>query len=273
MFPQDLGAHCVGRASPHHIELHNESHTFRGFISCLGKQLGWSVDGPEIIVEESTPSPETDKQPDATSEGPTFEETAFTESPGTESSKEEAPTPEYMKVLREAGAWIHGDTPPTPPPCSFEQFLPQRGVGMLTAQYGCGKTHIVVDLAVAFAAQAEMRFAGRKRLRRGGAVIVEFEESAVPIRVACAAKHRGVDDEILPLMTLKGAPPVLHRKKINASAVKWYREKLNAAQQKFQAEFNLPLAMVGIDPLIDAADFQDENDASEANRAMCRSVA
>jgi signal transduction histidine kinase len=69
-------------------------------------------------------------------------------------------------------------------------------------------------------------------------------------------------------MTLKGAPPVLHRKKINASAVKWYREKLIAAQQKFQAEFNLPLAMVGIDPLIDAADFQDENDASEANRAM-----
>src|SRR5262249_224766 len=204
------------------------------------------------------------KKAEQTSEGPTFEETAFTEPP-----KEEAPTPEYMKILHEAGAWFHGSTPPTPPPCSFERFLPQRGVGMLVGQYASCKTHILVDLGVSFAAQADMKFAGCKRLRRGGVVIVEFEESAVPIRVACAAKYRGVDDhETLPLMTLTGAPPILRRQKIDPTAMKWYREKLNAAQQKFQTESNLPLVMVGIDPLIDAADFQNENDASEANRAM-----
>jgi hypothetical protein len=226
----------------------------------LDQQLGWSAGGPEIVINATTEAHEPKQE---TSEsGPTIEETAFTEEP------EDKPEPEYERILREAGAWIHGDAPPPAPQCSFERFLPQKGVGMLIGQYGSGKTHIIVDLGVAFATQMETKFAGRKRLRRGGVVIVEFEESAVPIRIACAAKHRGIEGETLPIMTLSGAPPVLIRKKVNANAIKWYREKLGAAQQLFQQKFDLPLAMVGIDPLIDAADFLDENDAAEANRAM-----
>src|SRR5262249_4226273 len=157
----------------------------------LDKQLGWSAGGPEIIIDKETSKSHSEKDEQATrSEGPTFEETAFTEPPREESPRiEENEPPEYMKILHEAGAWFHGSIPPTPPPCSFERFLPQRGVGMLVGQYGSCKTHILVDLGVSFAAQADMKFAGRKRLRRGGVVIVEFEESAGPIRVACAAKH------------------------------------------------------------------------------------
>src|SRR5262249_29699932 len=52
------------------------------------------------------------------------------------------------------------------------------------------------------------------------------------------------------------------------TTVKWYRTILGAAQRHFQRKFNLPLAMVGIDPLIDATGAEQENSADETNEAM-----
>src|SRR5262249_5241741 len=77
-------------------------------VAWLDKQLSWSAGGPEIIIDKDASEPRS-KKAEQISEGPTFEETAFTEPP-----KEEASTPEYMKILHEAGAWFHGSTPPTP---------------------------------------------------------------------------------------------------------------------------------------------------------------
>jgi hypothetical protein len=172
------------------------------------------------------------------------------------------------QTLIEAGAWLHGSAPPPVPECSFERFLPKVGAGTLVAQYGCHKTHVITDLAVAFASPDEgSTFAGRKRMRRCGAVLIEFENSGIPLRVACAAKHRRTQGA-LPLMALPSAPPIVMRKKVNPEAVRWYRKVLGAAQRMFQKRFGLPLGMVGIDPLIDAADLENENDNSEANRAM-----
>jgi hypothetical protein len=175
---------------------------------------------------------------------------------------------EDERTLIEAGAWLHGSAPPPVPRCSFERFLPEVGAGTLVAQYGCHKTHVITDLAVAFATpDEESTFAGRKRMRRGGVVLIEFENSGIPLRVACAAKHRRAQG-VLPLMALPSAPPIIIGKKVNPEAIKWYRKVLSAAQRTFQKRFRLPLVMVGIDPLIDAADLENENDNSEANRAM-----
>jgi hypothetical protein len=182
--------------------------------------------------------------------------------------EEKADEEDDERTLIEAGAWLHGSTPPPIPKCSFERFLPEVGAGTLVAQYGCHKTHVITDLSVAFAApDEESTFAGRKRMRRGGVVLIEFENSGIPLRVACAAKHRRTQGA-LPLMALPSAPPIIMRKKVNPEAVKWYRKVLSAAQRTFQKRFGLPLGMVGIDPLIDAADLENENDNSEANRAM-----
>jgi hypothetical protein len=173
------------------------------------------------------------------------------------------------KILKEAGAWFHGDTAPPVPECSFERFLPVKGAGSLVAQFGCNKTHIMVDLGVAFSCDGlDVMFAGRKRLRRGGVVLIEFEESEIPLRVACAAKHRGVPAGALPLMSFPTAPPMLLKKKLNPAAVKWYRTILGAAQRRFERKFGLPLAMVGVDPLIDAGGIENENDSIECNEAM-----
>jgi hypothetical protein len=173
------------------------------------------------------------------------------------------------KLLKDAGAWFHGDVAPPVPECSFERFLPVKGAGSLVAQFGCNKTHVMVDLGVAFSCDGvDVTFAGRKRLRRGGVVLVEFEESEIPLRVACAAKHRGVPTGALPLMSFPTAPPMLLKKRVNPAAMKWYRTILGAAQRRFERKFGLPLAMLGVDPLIDAGGIEDENNSIECNEAM-----
>jgi hypothetical protein len=199
-------------------------------------------------------------------------QTSFTDTPSnagaaTESvSSTEEPVEAALKVLAGAGAWLHGNELPPPQECSFDQLLPLVGVGTLDGQYGCHKTHLLVDAAVAFTCTPESYFAGKKRLRRGGAVIIETEYSDIPLRVACAAKHRDIDEK-LPLVSLPEVPPMLAKKQVNPRTMHWYRTILKAAQVYFKWWFDLPLAFVGIDPLIDAFGAESENSAEEANEA------
>jgi hypothetical protein len=139
----------------------------------------------------------------------------------------------------------------------------------LSPKTGCRKTFLAVDLCVAGSAETgDTNWAGRKRLRRGGSVIIELEYSQIPIRVAAARKHRSCTDERLPLMAFTEAPSILQNKKVNKKAVEWYRTVLKAAHRYFMRKFGLPLAYVQVDPLIDAAGYDNENDNVEAHKAM-----
>jgi hypothetical protein len=108
-----------------------------------------------------------------------------------------------------------------------------------------------------------MSFAGRKRLLRGGVILIEFEYSDIDTRVRCAAKMREVESEQLPVIMFTDAPPLLINKRLSRSAIKWYEKVLGAGQRYFRSRFNLPLMLVGIDPLIDAGGYESENDAPE----------
>jgi AAA domain/Bifunctional DNA primase/polymerase, N-terminal len=171
-------------------------------------------------------------------------------------------------ILRSAGVWLHGETPPPEPLCSFERFLPLNGAGSIVAQTGCRKTFLAVDLCVANCAETgDTSFAGRKRFRRGGSVIIEFEHSDIPIRVETAKKKRQCTDEVLPLMAFTEAPTLLQNKRVNKKAIDWYRTVLKAAHNRFLRKFNLPLTVVHVDPLIDAGGYESENDNVEAWKA------
>jgi hypothetical protein len=187
--------------------------------------------------------------------------------PGPKANGPEAGIDAALKFLAGAGAWFHGNELPPPEECSFDQLLPLVGVGTLEGQYSTHKTHILVDAAVAYTCTPQSTLAGKLRLRRGGAVIIETEYSSVPLRVACATVHRGVEGEKLPLISLPTVPPMLFRKRVDPRTIKWYRDVLRAAQIYFKERFDLPLAFVGIDPLIDAFGAESENSADEANEA------
>ncbi len=162
------------------------------------------------------------------------------------------------KVLVDAGAWFHGSEPPPAAECSFEGN-------------GCNKSHIITDLCVAATMpdgpDGPPKWAGRRRVRRVGAVYIEFENSDVALRVACVCRKRGVTER-LPLIAFREAPPIVMRKRVNPAAVKWYRDVLGAANRELMRTFGVPLGLIGVDPLVDAADFDNENDNSETNRAM-----
>jgi hypothetical protein len=205
--------------------------------------------GPEVNFEALAGEPKTEVPP----EGGTEEQTRD------------------KKVLVDAGAWFHGNDLPPGVECSFEGVLPVRGAGLIVAQYGCNKSHILTDLCVAATMpdgpDGPPKWAGRRRIRRIGAVYMEFENSDVPMRIACACKKRGVTER-LPLIAFHEAPPIVMRKRVNPVAIKWYRDVLSAANRELMRTFGVPLGLIGIDPLVDAADFDNENDNSEANRAM-----
>src|SRR5262249_27976385 len=152
-----------------------------------------------------------------------------------------------QKVLAEAGAWFHGASLPPPPECSFEGILPVKGAGLIVAQYGCNKSHVAVDLLVASTMpdtpDGPPQWAGRDRTRRVGGVIIEFENSGIPLRVACVCKKRGVT-ELLPLIAIPGAPPIVSKKRVNPDAMKWYRRVMGAAHREFMRRFGLPLGIM-----------------------------
>ena len=257
------------RYTPIDLVMAAKSCDLRAAVNWLDEKLGWSSGGPEIDIE-AIKAKQAEREAVA-NEG--ISETAYATESKEETPQGKAKAPDVEadeKILKDAGAWVYGSAPPPPPACSFEKFLPLTGVGTLVSQYGCHKTHILVDLSVAFAAQAEESFfAGRRRLRRGGVLLIEFENSGLPVRIACAAEHRGEAGNKLPIIALPGAEfPIITRKKVNPEAVRWYRAVLGAATRKFQRDYGVPLVMVGIDPLVDAADFDDENSSTEGNRAM-----
>ena len=221
----------------------------------LDDKLGWSSGGPEIVI----PGPWEGSDKNARTEEP--EDHSKTD--------EDAQRAKDDAVLKAAGVWMHGDSLPPAPECSFDRLLPRSGAGTIVGQTGTRKTYMGVDLAVARSAgSGDTRFAGRERMRRGGAVIIEFEYSDIPVRIGAAAQHRGVTDKRLPIMTFTKAPQMLLRKKLNPASVKWYREVLGAAHRYFMREFALPLAYVDVDPLIDAAGFESENDSTEGKEVM-----
>ena len=228
-------------------------------VKFLDEKLGWSTGGPDIVQD-----------PEELSEEEPIREEAAWEAAQEDRLTEEEPAERLQRArefLKDRGAWCAADDLPEPPTCSFERLLPEVGLGSLDGQWSTNKTHILTDLAVAFAAPGESYFAGHKRLRRGGVILFESEESEIPTRLACAAKYRGVDLKTLPILSFTEIRKILLNRKVDPKAVNWYRETLQAADYLFKTHYGVPLAMVGIDPLIDAYGAEKENSSEEANAA------
>jgi hypothetical protein len=171
--------------------------------------------------------------------------------------------------MRARGAWSAADDLPPPPECCFEELLPVQGLGTLDGPWGVHKTHVMCDLSVAMsAAEGDTNFAGAQRLCRRGVVILESEESQIPIRLACAVRHRETEDvRKLPIFGFREIPQMLINRKVNPQTMRWYREMLRDADLIFKRRFGVPIGMVGIDPLIDAYGAEKEGAAEEANEA------
>jgi hypothetical protein len=144
-----------------------------------------------------------------------------------------------------------------------KQLLPETGAGLISGQWGTGKTFVAIDLSLSV--MMGTQFAGRAVKRRGGVLFIAAEgASEIPIRLHGTIERKFSDHkgklpfawaETYPMLTENGAIETLD-------------QIAKEAATRMQSEFGLPLALIIVDTMSAAAGFKDENSSAEGQVAM-----
>jgi AAA domain-containing protein len=144
-------------------------------------------------------------------------------------------------------------------------LLPQTGTGLISGQWGVYKTFVGLDLAAAV--MAGLAFIDYPITRRGGILFIAAEgASEIPIRLQAVLTEKYPNIKRAPFAWIDNCPRLLAPKAVDTLAA-----IARKAAEHMQAEFGVPLALILIDTIVDAAGYVrpgDENDAALAQRIM-----
>jgi hypothetical protein len=172
--------------------------------------------------------------------------------------------PRITAILRAYPFHREGEAPPEPPPELIEGLLPEVGAALLAGQWGTFKSFILLDLVLSVT--TGLPFAGRRVMRRGGALILAAEgQQYIPVRLRWIRQGKATvePDERLPILWINSCPKLTGKDALLELLV-----LANAAGAEFQHDFGLPLALVGIDAMTSAAGFADADNTAEVSRVM-----
>jgi hypothetical protein len=151
----------------------------------------------------------------------------------------------------------------------------ETGHGLASGQWGGCKTFGVIDLSASV--MTKMPFAGREIVRQGGVLFIAAEGQAeIPIRLKAVVEHKlrpaieagehiYVDIDAMPFAWIEDVPDLKDDQGFGRLMV-----AAKSAAQGMKERFNLPLALIIIDTLSAAANFQDANSAAEGQLVMDR---
>lgn len=157
-----------------------------------------------------------------------------------------------------------------------KDLVPETGKGLLSGQWGSGKTFGVLDLCAS--TMTGQPFAGRRMIRRGGILFIAPEGAfEIPIRLRglvngkiagdalaeTAGSNPTVDPDDLPFAWIEECPRL-----VEAEAVEILAKVAEQAADELRTRYDMPLALIVVDTVAAGAGFDDENSAAEAQRVM-----
>ena len=162
-----------------------------------------------------------------------------------------------------AGFLFDGDAAIEPPPALIKRLVPYDGIAFIGGQSGAGKTFVACDLAASLA--SGQPFFGHKVCERVGVVIFAAEgSSTIPARIHVARENKA-PGELLPISWL-GAVPNL----ADPAEVQRVIPRLVAVDAKMRAAYGVRLGAIICDTLAASFNLDDEDDNSEAAKAIRR---
>jgi hypothetical protein len=221
---------------------------------------GW-VNGWEAKAPEPQPEPELQPEPQPAPEQP---QQPIEDDPELEDDELEddqpVPDPKLPKL------YAHGDADPRPiKSWLIKHLIPACGHGLLSGQWGAGKTFVVFDLAAALATQQP--FLGHAVKRQCGALLIAAEGAdEVRLRLDAVVRNKCGGMNRAPVRWYETAPMLLHKGSVDTLIA-----MAQQADESLQEEFGLPLGLIVVDTVAACAGFArsgDENDPAVGQALM-----
>jgi hypothetical protein len=160
----------------------------------------------------------------------------------------------------------HGDADPRPlKNWLIKHLIPACGHGLLSGQWGTGKTFVVFDLFAALAVQQP--FLGHAVKRQCGMLLIAAEGADdVRLRLGAVVRAKCGGMARAPVRWYETAPMLLHKGSVDALIA-----MAQQAEQSLQDEFGLPLGLIIIDTVAACAGYKragEENDPAVGQAVM-----
>jgi hypothetical protein len=210
-----------------------------------------------VSPEPETPSPDSDPEPETPEPDPDEDDIEDDVDELEEESRQDPKLPPL---------YSHGDTDSGPLKAwLIKRLMPAVGHGLLSGQWGTGKTFVLFDLAAAL--WTGQHFLGHSVKRQCGVLLIAAEGAdEVRLRLKAVVRNKCGNMERVPFRWYETSPPLLQK-----GAVEMLIAMAQQADRSLQQEFGLPLGLIAIDTVAACAGYTragDENDSAAAQAVM-----
>ena len=215
---------------------------------------------PDEINEPEQAPPEPDDDPELEDQPPQPDPELEDDDPELVEDDPLQPGPELPQL------YAHGDPDPRPlKSWTIKHLIPAVGHGLLSGQWGTGKTFIMFDLAAALA--TGQPFLGHIIKRQCGVLLIAAEGAdEVRLRLDAVVRAKCGGAERIPFRWYETTPRLLQK-----DAAKTLIAMARQADKSLQAEFGVPLGLIIIDTITACAGYTQaggENDSATGQALM-----